>query len=139
MFGQTTQASEQNEAGENTEDNAEELGPCEECVVKGMEIDSLKERNAKLIKKTNDWYENEAEKQKQIFLKKLEDQNDEIERLTKENQSLKARNEELGRAKDLQRDEMVYQPTPSTSIVAQAMTMIVGEFIHILINKLKNK
>ena len=39
MFGQTTQASEQNEAGENTEDNAEELGPCEECVVKGMEID----------------------------------------------------------------------------------------------------
>jgi hypothetical protein len=69
----------------------------------------------------------------------LEDQNDEIERLTKENQSLKARNEELGRAKDLHRDEMVYQPTPSTSIVAQAMTTIVGEFMHILINKLKNK
>ncbi len=78
-------------------------------------------------KKLANGIKKETEKQKQTFLKKLRDQEEEIESLKKENKSLKERNHELPGVKDTNRDEMCFQPTTSSSIVAQAMTSIVCE------------
>jgi aspartate oxidase len=129
VFGESTQCegNDEEELGGDGEDAGDEEESCHECMVKEMEIEELKKRNAKQQEKACEWYENEAEKQKQTFLKKLRDQEEEIESLKKENKLLKERNHELAGVKDTNRDEMRFQPTTSSSIVAQAMTSIVCE------------
>ena len=79
-------------------------------------------------KKTNDWYKNEIEKQ--TFLKQLRDQEDEIKRLK---QVLKSNTLHFARTKSSVQDEMHFQPTINTSVVAQAITSIVREYIFVYI------
>ena len=80
-------------------------------------------------KKTNDWYENEMEKQKQTFLKQLHHQEDKMKQLRQVNESLKSNTLEFAGTKSSIQDEMRFQPTINSSVVAQAMTSIVREYI----------
>ncbi len=48
------------ELGGDGEDAGDEEESCHKCMVKGMEIEELKKRNAKQQGKVSKWYENEA-------------------------------------------------------------------------------
>ena len=128
VFGESAQ---DEELDWDVEDTENETKSCNECVVKEMEIVNLKETNARQQK--NDWYENEMEKQKQTFLKQLLDQEDEIKRLKQVNESLKSNTLDFARTKSSVQDEMRFQPTINTSVVAQAITSIVREYIFVYI------
>ncbi len=70
------------------------------------------------------WYEEQAEKQKETFLKRLQEQKEEIDALLDENKKLKAMNKELNKATDFPPDTA----TQVGSIVTQAISSIVGKF-----------
>lgn len=76
--------------------------------------------------KLEEWHKEQAEKQKQTFLKRLKAQQDEIDHLKEENKKLKAPNKELKKAVDV--DELCNRPNSGVSIVAQTVTSIVGTY-----------
>lgn len=115
VFGETA------EEHKGNEENDPEI--CPDCVVKDLEMQNLQVRHNKEMERTTEWYESEADKAKQIFLKR-------IDSLTKENLSLKAK---LSKAKEPQIKEKPrhLRPLPATSSVTQALSAIVGELCKI--------
>ena len=124
MFGQ--KPVQENEESNEYETDVDNPTQCHLCAVKDMEIKALKENNKKQMEKVQLWYEEQASKEKETFLKRLKDQQKEIDSLVEENNKLKAREKEPDKARTgFHADDMCTQPG---SIVAQAISSIVGKF-----------
>ena len=124
MFGQ--KPVQENEESNEYEPDVDNPTQCHLCAVKNMEIKALKENNKKQMEKVQLWYEEQASKEKETFLKRLKDQQKEIDSLVEENNKLKAREKEPDKARTgFHADDMCTQPG---SIVAQAISCIVGKF-----------
>ena len=94
------------------------------CEVKDQAIESLKNSHKSKLEKVELWYEEQAEKQKETFLKRLQEQQRKIDALVHENKTIKERNEELSKAIEFPPDTA----SQAGSIVTQAITSIVGKF-----------
>ena len=124
MFGQ--KPVQENEESNEYETDVDNPTPCHLCAVKDMEIKALKENNKKQMEKVQLWYEEQASKEKETFLKRLKDQQKEIDSLVEESNKLKAREKEPDKARTgFHTDDNCTQPG---SIVAQAISSIVGKF-----------
>ena len=124
MFGQ--KPVQENEESNEYETDVDNPTQCHLCAVKDMEIKALKENNKKQMEKVQLWYEEQASKEKETFLKRLKDQQKEIDSLVEESNKLKAREKEPDKARTgFHTDDKCTQPG---SIVAQAISSIVGKF-----------
>lgn len=103
--------------------------PCPDCVTKNQEIDELNMEHYRRMEKAHDWYTNEEARQKDSFLARIKEQQGRIDGLEQQIQSLKRENDELKRKKEeLQtKNNEVDVAKSGTSVVAQAMTAIVGK------------
>ena len=97
MFGQ--KPVQENEESNEYEADVDNPTQCHLCAVKDMEIKALKESNKKQMEKVQLWYEEQASKEKETFLKRLKDQQKEIDSLVEENNKLKAREKEPDKAR----------------------------------------
>lgn len=96
--------------------------PCPDCVTKNQEIDELNMEHYRRMEKAHDWYTNEEARQKNSFLARIKEQQGRIEGLEQQIQSLKRKKEELQT-----KNNEVDVAKSGTSVVAQAMTAIVGK------------
>lgn len=80
------------------------------------------------MEKVTEWYEENAEKQKQSYLRRLKEQQEDLDKLRAEIEKLKQQNQELSKTIKFQPDDLRHKPSSGASIVAQAVTSVVGMY-----------
>ena len=123
-FGKEPEPNTTNDDDDDDDENVDQPTQCGLCEVKDKTMEDMKDSYKSRLEKVELWYEEQAEKQKETFLKRLQEQKEEIDALLDENKKLKAMNEELNKATEFPPDTA----TQVGSIVTQAISSIIGKF-----------